>query len=111
MKDWKGNIIRSGDTVVVYQFVIRNPTLEYIVYDGEKWVSGFVPNSKRKDKYVWNEITRVEVTDGGTIKFGETTQCGASHLSLCINPFENECVCIKGLSDNRQKFMEHYFEV
>lgn len=116
MKDWKGNEIKVGDTVCVYQFED--------MFAGSKCTFGFIgengfeqigePFELKKHQY-WVLVRCLKivepVNDGSIIGFHAAgtlenpVECPADSLGWNISNQSNFAICIKGVSDNE---LEHF---
>lgn len=110
MIDWQGNNIQVGDTILHVRFKSLfggcRMGLMMITPEGLQPIGEPVQTERDFQWVVTKEIT---VTNPDN-KF--TLDGDAIPINL-IDPFAlpnqmNECLCIKGKSDNREAFMEHY---
>jgi len=108
MEDWQGNTINVGDEllIVTYKSLFGGQKMGLMMMDVEGNIEEVVKPTKTDNGFCW------EISRQITVKpYGNTT----SNDSVCINlldPFAlpntmNQCLCIKGVSDNRELFMEN----
>lgn len=111
MKDWAGNNIKVGDTVIEYMYMIPFSDCKTTInLDGNDML--FDP----KPKYVWDEKNRFKVIEKSN-EIGLSLNGDISEIPInLIGLFSEDwsvyvCKCIEGKSDNRDDFFINYFKV
>lgn len=113
-KDWMGNMIKVGDTVVVYR------TRHFIRGDIEKWN----PQTKEfefcfniPDDPIWEKQGEYEIIDygGGGAYYNVTPNSEYGSLFMELNEAsfmgqDYDIVCIKGISDCQALYYKHLEE-
>ena len=116
MKDWKGNKIKVGQTVIKVRyktmFAGNKQRFVLICYDekGNKASQTFGEESIVPLDYFWDIKGRYIITEkrnSMTISFGESpSEVPVDNMDfiLCTQPWE--ILCIEGLSDNKDEFFQ-----
>lgn len=108
MKDWKGNEIIPGMTIVVVEVVNEDAGAVFsLVNDpsGKEHVIG--------TNYCWKPRMEVEVQDYDDmvdVSESEWKQAPVNLLSIAICKQAWEIICIKGVSDNEQEYFTRHFK-
>ena len=113
MEDWQGNKIRTEDIVLVYNFMDMFGGQECAIeqYDrnrrlvsSEKYIADY--------DFKWELHSQNKITNKDTITisidpdFIQQIPIQSVDTFIASQPWQ--AVCIKGISDNRQNFMESY---
>lgn len=111
MKDWKGNEIKVGDTVLLYEFegLFAGGDLKvFMILDDSDAPQeiGSIPNPKHSKWELLQTIKVIDPINDGCIHcYLNPDEVPLDSLSWNLCTMPNRCVCIKGLSDNE---LEHF---
>lgn len=109
MKDWKGNEIKVGHTII--KVAIDN------MFSGSKMcliVNGEIASTIDIEKeYLWDIVGKCHVKedDDNEIALGEVSEMGIKFLGFFMSVQPWEIICIEGISDNKEEFYDNYFKV
>lgn len=120
MKDWKGNDIKPGDTVVHVRVKKLPITTKLVVLDFENDTINVVGTNDTPAKdYDWEVVGEREVVSlDGRMYFQHTGTDGIVYrIDTSIGDFMadpvlagTEILCIKGVSDNETEYYLNYFK-
>lgn len=112
MRDWKGNKIKVGDTVLIYRFLKTIPVSESVASFEAQYETEI---EKPTSQYVWelSEMYEILPETNFTVYICNSSENAISidYINSIITKRNNHAVCIKGKSDNRVDFMTHYFTI
>ena len=107
--DWKGNAITVGDELVImtYKELFGGQDMVLMIKDKDGKMQELVKPTKTHNGVQWEVHRKITV-----IEFGNTISNDQVPINL-LDPFAspntmNQCLCIKGISDDREQFMEHH---
>lgn len=112
MRDWKGNIISDGDTVL---FIRTTPVFSRmsLVIPDDNGLQTIATQESRK--YLWDVESEIVIFDKGGALFYETERDGYKFVLPIEGPFnrvsQSYVVCIKGKSDNEEEYYNNFFKV
>lgn len=114
MKDWKGNDIKAGDTIVYVRIkpFFKNPKF-HLVADGKVVQSIDLPEPP---SHVWEPGDPMEVYQLGGKLMVKTTDGEFTLHTPLENPMRNimksndHVLCIVGVSDSEEEFYQDYFK-
>lgn len=109
MKDWKGNEIKIGQTIIVVEVINEDAGAIFsLVNDptGKEYITG--------TNYCWKPRMEVEVLDyDDLVDLDDSAwkQSPINLLSIAICKQDWEIICIKGVSDSEEEYYKHKFSV
>jgi len=111
MNDWQGNKIKIGDELVIIDFkdIFGGQKMGIMMINKEGEMSTLVEPTKTDYGFKWEIHRTIKVMPyGGMISNNEVP------VNL-LDPFAapnsmNQCLCIKGKSDNQKEFMDNYLK-
>ena len=123
--DWEGNLIKEGDILCIYQFrdnVIPKSTFKFVVVDFKNRITeekGVKPSQEvANGGYMWKKLKEVSVERvsemNNKLFFMEKDSESTYFTDLSfINYYDKNtlAVCIKGKSDNEERFYLNHFKV
>ncbi len=123
--DWEGNLIKEGDILCIYQFrdnVIPKSTFKFVVVDAKNRITeekGVKPSQEvTNGGYMWKKLKEVSVERvsemNNKLFFMEKDSDHTYFTDLSfINYYDKNtlAVCIKGKSDNEERFYLNHFKV
>ena len=116
MKDWKGNEVQVGDTVLLVATgsMFDGSVLISSMWDGEKYVerqiSDPIPKSYSFDiegKYLITEPSNL-MTIYFDPKITQPVPIDQADFYIAKQPWH--IICIEGKSDNEKEYYQHYFD-
>ena len=114
MKDWKGNEIQVGDTIVLVSTKSQATESSLILMDfSSNEPPQVLSTHKEESKYQWVVLSSYLITKHrGRLYLtfddnGITSNYGIETLSFFLS--DSDIICIKGKSDNETEYYQHYF--
>lgn len=115
MKDWKGNEIEEGDTIMLVSTKSAeiNSSLILIDFSHPEKKAEVLSTYKKKANYRWlptHEYKIIKIGSWLYFTFMEneiTCNYGIDILKYSLD--DNTILCIKGKSDNETEYYQHYF--
>jgi len=117
MRDWKGNKVSVGDTVIVIETYVPERELMGCWLDmGSSRGSEVKTYGKIPAKYGWREVGRYDIVELGGRTYmdmgGVKVEVLPGRLDLETTCFRSEnIICIEGVSDNQGEYYLDYFKV
>lgn len=108
MKDWQGNDIKVGDELLImtYKSLFGGQKMGIMFIDADG-IHELTKPKKMDNGFQWEIHREIKV-----LKWGNIVSTDSVPINL-LDPFAspntmNQCLCIKGISDNRENFMKHH---
>lgn len=107
LTDWKGNIINSGDTIVLVRTKPMFGAGFMLLPTGE-----YVQITEEPPEHIWQVIAEHKVTGAYPNLITQTEEQGFKFTTTLKNflMLADGVICIKGLSDNEQDYYTEYFK-
>lgn len=116
MVDWNGNEIKVGQTIVIVStkdmFEGAKTCLMLIDRNGN---STILKEELVKKSYLFNKESRYIITEPSnnmTISLNnEPSEVPINHIDFWVCKQYWQIICIEGVSDNKDKYYKHYFNL
>lgn len=109
MKDWKGNKIEVGHTVLVISTGSMFEGSAFVIRYGDKEIK----SEPIKKSYQFEISCKYKITEPSNtlaLSLGnEQSEMPINHVDFFIAKQPYQIICIKGVSDNKEKYYIDYF--
>lgn len=107
LADWMGNLVKDGDTVIVYRTRSMFQGDIFQCYMGSKEPAkkvGYIPNN-----FLWEEKSKYKIREQGNSLYAEIDIDGETWITdaflIEFGKSSSDVICIEGVSDDKDKYI------